>query len=408
MAIQGLRDTSGFVTDQRPKNWREGIMLLEPNGMAPLTGLTSLIKKRTVDDPEFYWWEKEQQTRRVALTTAINNTDATTTLAASGGGMKAFAAGDLLLIENSGEIVQVLVDPNSDTGLTVGRAAAGSTIAAVNPATAGVNPNITCIGNAFEQGSLPPTGLGFDPSKVYNYTQIFRKTLEITRTASKTRLRTGDSVKEAKRECLELFSMDMERAFWFGKRFSGTKNGKPLYMTGGVESFIDSGNIVTADTSTGCDMTTLEGYLQQIFQFGSSEKMVFCGNKALLTIQQIVRKNSQIQITSGIKEFGMNVTRLDCPFGSLVFKTHPLFNRMTSGSTSGTAYYGKESYAYVLDMKELNYVTFQDDDVKYQPNLQDNGLDGLQSGYIAEAGLELHFGKAHFLIKNLAKAAKDA
>ena len=35
----------------------------------------------------------------------------------------------------------------------------------------------------------------------------------------------------------------------------------------------------------------------------------------------------------------MNVSRLVCPFGELVIKTHPLFeNRMPGGTTAGTAY----------------------------------------------------------------------
>lgn len=53
MAINGLRTTANFVTDQRPKNWRETILLLYPNGKAPLTALTSLMKSEKTDDPEF-------------------------------------------------------------------------------------------------------------------------------------------------------------------------------------------------------------------------------------------------------------------------------------------------------------------------------------------------------------------
>ena len=44
---------------------------------------------------------------------------------------------------------------------------------------AGVNPNLLCIGSAFEEGSLAPTGVNYDPTERYNYTQIFRRTLEI-------------------------------------------------------------------------------------------------------------------------------------------------------------------------------------------------------------------------------------
>lgn len=48
----GMRGTGDWVVDQRPKNWREQILYLYPNGMAPLTALLSKMKSEKVDDPE--------------------------------------------------------------------------------------------------------------------------------------------------------------------------------------------------------------------------------------------------------------------------------------------------------------------------------------------------------------------
>ena len=56
----------------------------------------------------------------------------------------------------------------------------------------------------------------------------------------------------------------------------------------------------------------------------------------LLAINQIVRNNSQFNIQTGLKEFGMDVSRLITPFGTLVLKTHPLFNQITGGTTGGS------------------------------------------------------------------------
>jgi hypothetical protein len=68
MAIQGLRSTADFLVDgQRPKNWREGIMKLYPNGGATLTALTAMMKERKVDDAEYNWYERELTNRRFAL-----------------------------------------------------------------------------------------------------------------------------------------------------------------------------------------------------------------------------------------------------------------------------------------------------------------------------------------------------
>lgn len=410
MAILGLRDTNGFTEGERPKNYRQVIMRLYPNGQMVLTGLTSLMKSRTVDDPEFNWWEKEVSHRRFALGANLTTSNSEITLATTLAGAKELKAGDILWVEQTQEQMRVLNDPGSDTTIQVERGFAGTTKTAVDYDGTGINPNITCIGSAYEEGSNAPTGVGFKPTKVYNYTQIFRNTLEATRTATKTRLRTGDHVKEAKRECLELHGMDMERAFWLGTKSETTLKGKPIRTCDGVINFIASDNIktVTTDYPGGLTMEGLEEYMYEMFKYGSSEKMAISGNRALLTLQQVIRKNTTWNIESGIKEFGMNVTRIMSPFGELVVKTHPLFNTMVGGTTGTGAYYGLESWIWCLDMNEFMYVSLTDSDTKYEKDLQSNGLDGMKAGYLGEVSLEVHHPKSHYLLKNVVAAAVDS
>ena len=122
----------------------------------------------------------------------------------------------------------------------------------------------------------------------------------------------------------------------------------------------------------------------------------------MLAIQRAIRKNADYQLMQGQKEFGMNVSRLVSPFGELVLKTHPLFNELTSGSD----YAAVDSWLIVVDQQELHYRYV--DDTQYQAKLQDNGLDGLQSGYLTEAGLEVHFPTAHYILKNVSNGIVDA
>src|SRR5262245_66447120 len=103
MPIQGLRDTSNFVTDQRPKNWRETILLLYPNGKAPLTSLTSLMKSKSTDDPEFNWWDKLKPSQRHALSASITNV-ATSLTVASGG--KGLGVGHIIRFEHTEELAR--------------------------------------------------------------------------------------------------------------------------------------------------------------------------------------------------------------------------------------------------------------------------------------------------------------
>jgi len=53
MAIQGLRGSGNFAADERPKNWREAVLHLFPNGNVPLTALTNQMKKHVIFKNKF-------------------------------------------------------------------------------------------------------------------------------------------------------------------------------------------------------------------------------------------------------------------------------------------------------------------------------------------------------------------
>jgi hypothetical protein len=419
MPILGMRTTANFVTNQRPENWRETITLLYPNSSraapAPLTALTSVMKSRKVDDPVFHWWEKSLNNRRFLLTANLGVTAGGAadnfTVDATYNPSTGLKKNDMLIIEQTGEIVRVSTDPTATNTIPVVRGVqTGGSGLAVTVAGSGVNPYAMVIGSAFEEGSDAPTGVNFDPLERFNNTQIFRSTLEATRTATQTRLRTGNQVAEAKRECLEYFSVDMERAFWFSKKGSTTVNGKPWRSMDGIFNIINtvnSANIITADATNGTDADTLNSWLELVFRDGSTEKMAFVGSAAALAINETIRKNSSVQLSMSEpqKEYGIEVRRLSSLFGTLVLKVHPLFSQMVGG-TNTTAFYSYSSAMAILDMDYIKYVYLED--VNYQADLTNKGIDGMKSGYLAECSIELAHPKAHFLIKNLAKAKKDA
>lgn len=409
MAIQGLRDTMNFAANERPENWRQMLNLLYPNGKLPLTALTGAMKERSTDDPVFHWWEKSLDDRRLALGASLDapaaGTVQTLTLAVGSNAMT-FVAGDILHVEETDEKMEVFSDPTSNVAIQVVRGAFGTTPTALTYNGAGVNPNLLGSGNAFEEGSLAPTGVNYDPNERYNYTQIFRRTMEITRTAAKTRLRTVPAVKEARRECLEYIGVDMERNFWLGTRSIGTKNGKPRRTTAGVYNQMSSNNIY-AYANGQVSMDLLEERMEIIFREGSDEKMVFAGNKALMAINTAVRKNSSYQWFGKEKEFGMRVSRLVTPYGELVFKTHPLFTQNPGGTNAGSNYYSMNTWAFILDMKEVEYVYLKESDLSYEGDLQAVGQDAMKAGYLGECGIELHHPTVHHLWTQVNQGIED-
>lgn len=419
MAIQGLRDSSNFATNERPENWREALLRLMPvsakAAKAPLTALTAAMKQEATNDPTFHWWEKGVQNRRIALgqNLAARTSGYTETITVVSGAL-GYKAGDLFMTEQSlqsgaaAEIMRVHQDPTSDTQITVQRGAAGTTAGAITYAGAGVNPFLACIGNAYEEGSLAPTGVSWSPSDVYNYTQIFRQTFELTRTAMKTKLRTNPKAyDEAKRETLEVLGMDMERAFFFGKRATGVRNGKPIRYTGGIYHQLATANKL-ATTNATLKMTQWDTWMQAFFADGSDQKIAFGGNGALAAIQTAVRKNTSYQIKYGEKEYGMAVTKFISPFGELVFRSHPLFNQMAGGTTSATAYYSMSHAMFVLDMENIRYRYLDGSDVHFEDELEEPGLDGVKEGFIGECGLEVDHLSTHFFAYNMGAGAADS
>jgi hypothetical protein len=279
-----------------------------------------------------------------------------------------------------------------------------------------VNPHLLIVGTIFEEGADTPESVRYRASKITNYTQIFRNSLKATRTAMQTRLRTVDEVKDAKQQALLYHSISMEHAFLFGEKVENTGGSEVKRMTGGIIEHIPDANkkVFNADAKAASPDATsydeIEDILLEAFRFGSQEKMAFVGNRALLTIQRMIRHADavSVEITPAVKEFGMDVRRLFTPYGTLVMKTHPLFNQNQSSiGTSVQDYFGMDTWMLILDMADLTYRPLRNSDTQYLPDRQANGVDGLTSEYLTEAGLEINHGKHHFLAKGIALAGDE-
>ncbi len=410
-----MRGTGDWVADQRPLNWRQNILYLYPNGMAPLTAILSMMGQKKVDDPEFNWWTEQIGSVGGAVAGVFTLPDLSVAYVTGG------VAGDTLYVSVTALLAnkiraghQILLRDASDyTVDVVGR------VSAVTIAAAGVlsvvlledddnsitNDLSDCdtfliIGNINAEGAEMPNAVALNPVKHNNYTQIFRTPLSITRTARRTRLRTGDDYQKAKREALETHSIEMELAYLWGIPTENVgANGKPERTTQGVISFIRvnaPGNVddytlnatYSGQTWAAGGETWFKAMLELIFRFGAAEKLAFVGSGALLGIDALAMAGGQIQLTPGQKTYGMQIREWITPFGSIMMKTHPLF------SFDATT----RNMMVIIEPKELEY-KFIDDTTFYGENTsktvsQGNNarrLDGTNEEYLTECGLEFGF-----------------
>lgn len=344
------------------------------------------------------WFEKKMPRQRLRINNSGGYTSGDTTMTVDATsdvngitGAYGVRKGSQILVESTGEILYVSADPSSDTSITVTRAFGTTSAASIAD-----DAWLTVIGTIHEQGGALPSAIGYDPTEYNNYCQIFRSPLFMTRTAMKTRLRTGDQVKEAKREALMLLNNEKEKAFIFGelKASTGTK-GQPMYATRGIVSYIStyaSSNVI--DAGGVLSESEWDGYLEQVFRYGSSEKLALVGSGAMAVLAQLA-KNGGIQLNAVAKDdaYGMSLVQYITPFGVLYLKTHPIFSDHPVWRYN----------ALVIDTAHI--VERFVDDIQYLKNRQTAGDDAQADEYLNEAGIETHFAETHAYIKNITSFA---
>lgn len=334
-------------------------------------------------------WEKRLPSQRIA----VNGAHTTETTIVVSAGAKDCVQGTILLVESTGELLKVSSDPSSDTSLPVTRS-----YGSVATTSIASGAYLTIIGNVHEEGMAVPTPKTYAPTKVYNYTQIFRMPLSLTRTARKTRLRWDQSgpFKEAKREALSLHSIEMEKSFIFGEAIETTgTGGKPERMTKGLVNFLSTNTGGSFAVSGTIDEDSADALMEAVFRYGSTEKLCLCGSTALRAFATIAKRNGVLNMTSKDKTYGMTLMEYMSPFGTLMIKQHPLFNQHTEWRKN----------ALIIDVPNLVYRYI--DDTAFIPNRQSPGDDQVKAEFLNESGLELHFEETHAYITGITGGVAD-
>lgn len=409
----GMRGNGDWVDDQRPLNWRQQILYLYPNGMAPLTAILSMLGSENVDDPQFNWWTQEQTAVGGAVAGVYTLPDLSAAYA--GGGED----GDVLYVQVTTTLAnrireghQILLRDASDYRVDVVGKVTGVTRGTTNSVLAirlledDDNSDdhdlqdcdtFKIIGNINPEGGEMPDAIALNPTKVYNYTQIFRTPLSITRTARRTRLRTGDQYQKAKSEALEMHSWEMELAYLWGIRTENVgDNGKPERTTMGVINFIRQ------HAAANCDDYTLntdyagttwaaggeewfKAMLEQIFRYGADEKLCLCGSGFLLGVDALAMAGGQVQLQPGQKTYGMQIRSWLTPFGVIHMKTHPLFSYDATTRNMGVIIEPKEmTYKYIDDTNFYG----ESKSKEHPEGYGQRRVDGTNEEYLTESGLE--------------------
>jgi len=409
--VLGMRGTGGWEGDERPKDWRELILYLYPNGRAPLTAILAKMKSERTYDVDFNWWTQTLPEQAGAITGLYTESGLSTAYVSGG------AAGDTVYAKVAAVTVsefrighQVLLrdsdDPNVDVnGKVTGRVSAGaSSYIAVKLLEADDNSTlhdlsdadrILVIGNINPEGGEIPPAVSYDPVKVYNRTQIWRNSLDATRTALQTKYRTGDKYKELKRQTLELHSVEMEKSYLWSIRSenlnaNGQNEGTTMglipcikqYAPGNVDDYTLNATYNGVSWVDGGE-DWLDAQLETVFRYGRIRRAAFVGTGTLLGMKRLAKAGAVVNITTNVIEYGIEVRTYHHVQGILDLILHPLFSHEPSCRNS------------MVIFEPENLVNRPIQDTKFYPDGDRNRsgrykVDGLKEEFLTESGLEFH------------------
>lgn len=411
IAINGLVSTADINQDLRNLDFSSTIALLNINGDTPLTGLTALMRKSRVSDPVFRWYSKVQSQQAAdvrgifedqALTTAINGpiTDGQFFwLTADVGEFDEFRPGHTVTITPIADYAKAIVCRVVNRVLGASGTQDAVQLYALQASAAGVDVSVAThtriiiIGNSNPEGGVMPMPIVYEARPMENSTQIFRNTLEITRTLLQTELKQNPQKYQEMRQDITIeHALEMEKTFLFGRRsFARGYNGKPERTTQGlVEAIRQYGIYSNAQTNTlvpgaigdpfvQWGRAYLQALLPTVFEYGSNQKLAFAGNGALAAIQELIQDLGYFTYDVTTTAYGLRVNRWVTAFGEILIKTHPLFNLEPAFRNSMIIFEpAKISYKYIQD------TIYKKDNWR---DIRLRGYDGLIEEYLTEAGL---------------------
>lgn len=375
--VSGQRQVKSLETFQRSIDLSKEIVLLEPES-APLTVLTKRWENgglvRSCSDYEYSWTEDEREVRFDAVNNATGYTAAATEITVDT--PEVFYAAALVRVPRTGEMLYVTKVVG--VVVTFTRGFAGSTAAALVD-----NDPLFVIGAVAEEGDRSFTARSSNPTKIPNFTQIFRTSIEMSGSAlSSSNMTTPHDWRHQHRKKMIEHRLDIEHAGLFGKKGETTgPNGKRLTTSGGALSFLTANNQDAGGTLTEAEWET---WVRTICRYGD-QKVVLCSPLLLSVIGNFAVGRLQTIQADNDKTYGLRITKYISQHGEINLVKHNLLEGAVWGG-----------YGIAFDLKGgvgYRYLGGENApkgsrDTKVLPNRQESDRDGEKDEILSECGFE--------------------
>ena len=403
--VNATFNTSHIATDLVKKSFAGMITRLMPNGTAPLFALSSMLGTDTATDVEHGFFSKTMVFPELTINGALTNESTLVGVDSS-----QMLPGMILRNNTTGENMIVNSVPDG-TAVMVSRNVGGTSHAVIADAEILVQ-----VGNAFEESSVRPAAMSVVPTRITNFTQIFRNTWALSGTSQAVQTIAGDGNEaENRQDCAAFHAGDIEKALFFGVKSQGIRNGQPFRTMDGLINMIGNmdyypasyatPNVFSAGATT--NHSQLEAMLDPVANQttdpkGANERVLFTGGTALKAINNIGRLNGQYQLVDGQTNFGLRFKTLTMTRCTFRLIEHPLFNT--------NAIWSKMAVAIDLPTFKMAYLgnrkTQNREFNKDGKTAQDNGIDAVGGTLLTEATATSKNIPANAVIYGLTNAAQ--
>jgi hypothetical protein len=333
-------------------------------------GFATGKKTKNCGNPKFEWFNKDVGT---PLTNAAAGASANaTTLNVTAGDGVMFTKNDLIYNRNTNEVMLV-TDVTTDA-LTIVRGLGTSTEGTSGEAITAEDV-IVLVSSAFPEGSVAPDAMQFKPQEHFNYTQIFKQTIENSKTNEATEYYGNiNKMSSQQKDSFDEYLLRKSRAYFLGQRTIRTdSSGRPQRTTGGLDYFIKTNVMVKKAFGYPLFMD----FAERAYSYGGDEKIFIC-NPAMATLiqKEVLANKISMEVSPKTKEFGINIRRLQTVSGAMDILVDHTMRQIYQFPTG-----------FALETDLIEEMVLRPD--TWETGIQDKDVDGLKDQIIGEAGLKV-------------------
>jgi hypothetical protein len=361
------------------------------------TALRSLKADEKAEDIEVFWEEVGQFPRVASVNGDVTATTggAVMDIILTSGHASYFRKSDILRVTTStfgsatnyADTKYLFVTAVNEATHTISVRAYDSTgyLAAAPALTSGWKVIRMSNAKSEKEGVGDPRSM--QPVILSNLVQTFEKVIAIGKMRKKLRTYTEKDDVRAIRQALYDYRMDLEYAFWFGKKINTTHpiTGDKIYKMAGVTTFVTT-NLVSLPGAGSITEQHLMDWGKQVFadNNGSNERMFFVSPTLMNELAKINLVANTLRTNRSESVLGCTVDRIRTPFGDFLLTLHKGFPEL-----------GYDRYGACLDLQHIRRRVLEPMyrmDMKYEEN---GGLRVDAKKMLETSTVEVRYEKTH-------------